>query len=127
MGDIHEMAMKFMSVRTNIKFYHWRTSFFAAHKSSDEFLSKFDENIDKIVEYIQGSRGTRVILSNCSEGFELYDVNDTNIVAYLNHFKLWLTTIFTKSLDSKTDVDILALRDEVVGDINQFIYLLSFS
>jgi hypothetical protein len=127
MEDIHEITVELMSMRVNLKFYHWRTKFYAAHKSSDDFLTKFDENVDKLVECLQGGRNKRIKITGCVKGFELYDVNDTNIVAYLNNYKLWFTTTLPNLLDTKKDVDILALRDEIVGDMNQFIYLLSFS
>ena len=57
MNKILETLLRFSN---QIKLYHWKTHIYARHKATDKFLKTFNENLDKTIESLQGSRNTRI-------------------------------------------------------------------
>ncbi len=49
-----ELAHLFLSIRTQIKLYHWQTRSYARHKATDRFLETFEPLVDRFVEASQG-------------------------------------------------------------------------
>ena len=52
-----ELAHLFLSIRTQIKLYHWQTRIYARHKATDRFLDTFEPLVDRFVEAAQGIAG----------------------------------------------------------------------
>jgi hypothetical protein len=46
-----------MTLRDQIKLYHWETLSFPRHKATDELVTNLDANIDKFVEVYIGKYG----------------------------------------------------------------------
>lgn len=122
MGDI---AVMFLSVRNMIKIYHWQTPKYSRHKASDKLVLGLTEKIDKFMEVLQGTRGTRLLISNGSS-FSIENQTDTSIIELLNAFKGYLSNTLLQYL-SKNDTDLVNIRDEMLADINQALYLFTFS
>ena len=56
-----ELTHLFLTIRTEIKLYHWQTRSYARHKATDRFLETFEPLVDRFVEAAQGIVGnTRV-------------------------------------------------------------------
>lgn len=106
-----------------IKLYHWQTKTYAKHIASDSLYDKTSKNIDLIVESIQGEHSTRVKFAKDAV-LHLDNMTDKSIVVVLNEFKLWMETEFGKIAQSKY---LLNIRDEIVTDINQTLYLFSLA
>ena len=103
-----------------IKMYHFQTQYYGAHKASDAYLEKFRDNLDRFMEVAQGIFGR---LSQSKIDLRIDMATDNNIVDELNKFVLRLVqldAIFT----GKTDL--LAIRDEILADLNQLKYLITF-
>jgi DNA-binding ferritin-like protein len=49
-----------MTLRDQVKIYHWQTKEFSRHKATDELIDKLDDNIDKFVEVYMGKHGRPV-------------------------------------------------------------------
>lgn len=114
-----DIVIGFLSFRNQIKLYHWKTSLFPRHKASDEFLSDFDDKIDKFVEAMSGGRDIKP-----NDGFNIkFDkLNDRNVIEYVLNFKEWLLVkLPTYLFDFETDL--VNLRDEIVADLNKMLYL----
>ena len=56
----------------------------------------------------------------------MYDLNTkTELREHLFEFREFLVDMHL-TFDSKRDSDLLNIRDEILGDVNQFLYLLTF-
>jgi len=122
-----EITVYFFEMLLLIKLYHWKTHSYATHKATDELYSKFNENMDKFIEVLLGKTGMRIDLMNKTQ-ISLYDLNNqTQLIGKVNSFKDYLVNLTNnKAMKTMTNTDLLNIRDEILGDMNQFLYLLSF-
>ena len=114
----------FLEVLNMVKLYHWKTHSYAQHKATDELYSKLNENIDKFVEILLGKEESRIkMMEKRIDLIDPHNIHDfkSRIYEYRNFL-----TEFNMFFDSKRDSDLLNVRDEILGDINQFLYLLTF-
>ena len=123
-----EITVNFFEMLLLIKLYHWKTHSYATHKATDELYSKFNENMDKFIEVLLGKTGMRIDLTNKKQ-IMLYDLSNTNqLINKVNSFKNYLVNLTNnKAIKVMTNSDLLNIRDEMLGDMNQFLYLLSFN
>jgi DNA-binding ferritin-like protein len=107
-----------------IKLYHWKTHSFAQHKATDELYERLNENIDKFVEILLGKDESRIKM--LEKRIELVDVN--NVKDFKSRIYEYRTFLIDMNMyfDAKRDSDLLSLRDEILGNINQFLYLMTF-
>jgi DNA-binding ferritin-like protein len=114
----------FLQVLNMVKLYHWKTHSFAQHKATDELYERLNENIDKFVEILLGKDQSRVKM--LEKRIDLTDSdNIKDFKSKIFEYRTFLTDI-NMFFDSKKDSDLLSVRDEILGDINQFLYLLTF-
>ena len=115
----------FLQMLNTVKLYHWKTSSYAQHKATDELYSKLNESIDTFVEIMLGKKGNRVNLLG-TKSIPLHDYAELpgfkNDVEMYKNYLIGLST----ELDAKNDSDLLNVRDEMLGHLNQFTYLLTF-
>jgi DNA-binding ferritin-like protein len=123
-----EITVYFFEMLLLIKLFHWKTYSYATHKATDELYSKFNENMDKFIEVLLGKTGMRIDLTNKKQ-ISLYDLSNTpQLVNKVNSFKNYLVNLTNnKAIKVMTNSDLLNIRDEMLGDMNQFLYLLSFN
>ena len=123
-----EITVVFFEMLLLIKLYHWKTYSYATHKATDELYSKFNENMDKFIEVLLGKTGMRIDLTNKKQ-ISLYDLSNTpQLINKVNSFKSYLVNLTNnKAIKVMTNSDLLNIRDEMLGDMNQFLYLLSFN
>lgn len=129
MSIIGEIALNFIEVRDKIKIYHWQTKSYGKHKASDGLVEKLTDNMDKFVEIMQGSRNERVVMPD--RDIRLENQTDESIIILLNAFKKWLLLFIPSFLKANksgatNESDLMNLRDEILGNVNQTLYLLSF-
>ena len=118
-----EIVALMLTLRNQIKIYHWQTMSFPRHKATDDLVSKLDENIDKFVEVYIGKYG-RFQLTSKTGRIHLRNFQDKQADHLLTDAVLWLTNTLPKHL-KHTDTDLLNIRDEIVGDLNQTKYLFT--
>lgn len=118
---ITEVVARFLEFRNQIKMYHWKTPTYSKHKASDDFLKNIDDLIDRFIETMSGSRGERPVEI---EGLVFKNLTDKSIVGYLESFKSWVVYELPGLL-YEHETDLLNLKDELLGIVNQGIYLLS--
>jgi len=114
----------FLEMLNMVKLYHWKTHSYAQHKATDDLYSKLNEQIDNFVEILLGKDESRI--KTIEKKIELVDfkkVGDFKSRVYdYREFLIDLNMYF----DSRRDSDLLNIRDEILGSINQFLYLLTF-
>jgi hypothetical protein len=107
-----------------IKLYHWKTRSYAQHKATDELHEKLSEQIDKFVEVLLGKDESRIKM--LEKRIDLVDSSvDTDFNKRIYDYREFLIDI-NVYFDSKRDSDLLNIRDEMLGAINQFLYLMTF-
>ena len=116
----------FFEMLHTIKLYHWKTISYAQHKATDELHEKLSENTDKFVEIMIGKLPTsRYHVQYRGDSIPIYDFQSKQeFIKKLEHYISMLQD-FNKRFDSKIDSDLLNIRDEMSGDINQTLYLFS--
>ena len=124
--NIGKIVLVLSDVLNQLKIYHWQTKSYAKHKASCELIEKLTNISDKIIETIQGSRNIRLIIPDDYNSIKLNNQTDKSIEELLLYFKNWLLEKFPKYLVAK-DKDIFNLRDELLGNVNQTLYLFTFN
>jgi hypothetical protein len=115
----------FMELLTMIKLYHWKTHSYAQHKATDELHERLSESIDKFVEVLMGKANSRIYMME--KKMRMYDLNTKQeLRSAMFEYREFLITELNRVFNSKKDSDILSIRDDMVTDINQFLYLLTF-
>ena len=114
----------FFEILNNIKLYHWKTKSYAQHKATDDIHSKLNDNIDKFVEVLLGKDSSRIQM--VEKHIDIIDFKNTNdFKEKIFEFRAFLTDLNAIFKD-KHDSDILSIRDDILTDINQFLYLMTF-
>ena len=119
-----QIVKKFMELLTMIKLYHWKTHSYSQHKATDELYEKLNENIDKFVEVLLGKSGARIKMLESK--MNMYDLETKNeLREHLLEYRQFLVDM-NRTFHEKKDSDLLSVRDDILADINQFLYLLTF-
>ena len=106
----------FFDFQLNLKMYHWSTCSYARHKASNELGEKLLENIDRFVELYIG-RYSRPKMSK-KHNISYTIISDKDMVGYLKGKRDYLEKL------QLTD-DLANVRDELVENINQTLYLFT--
>ena len=115
----------FFEMLNTIKLYHWKTTSYAEHKATDELHEKLSENIDKYVEVLLGKQiPTRIDYNKSTVTVYDFNVKD-KFIKKLQHYASILNK-FNEIL-TENDSDLLNIRDEMLANINQTLYLLSLN
>jgi DNA-binding ferritin-like protein len=122
-----EIVMVFLEVLLMVKLYHWKTYSYATHKATDELYGKLNEHIDRFVEILLGKTEKRTDFMNV-KSIKLIDLNSTEqLKIKVDSFKGYLVNLNNnKAMKLMGNMDLLTVRDEILGDLNQFLYLLTF-
>ena len=122
-----QIIFTFLQMLNTVKLYHWKTHSHAEHKATDELYSKLNENIDTFVEIMLGKQGNRLESKEIVKGV-FYNFN--NVQKFKNkidEYKQFLINMTKQdNLNLTNNSDLLNIRDEILGNINQFEYLLTF-
>ena len=120
------IVLRFMHYLNTIKLYHWKTSSFAKHEATNKLYASLNTDIDRFVEQMLGKRGNRLDFSNI-KSIPINEItNDKQIVKEMQEFKNFLVNIHYK-LPNMSNSDLLNIRDDILGSINQFLYLATFN
>ncbi len=122
-----EITVIFFEILLMVKLFHWKTYSYATHKATDELYSKLNDDIDKFIEILLGKTGSRIDLMG-HKSISLIDLNSPEqLKSKIESFKSYLVGLTNnKALISMSNTDLLNIRDEILGDMNQFLYLLTF-
>lgn len=118
---LNSLTILFFQHQIQIKMFHFQTTAYGGHKAVDSYLEKFNDNFDRFMEAAQGIFG-RLTVSNVN--ISACTWNDDNIDKNLDGFISILNSL-TDVLSDNTDL--IAIRDEMLADVNQLKYLLTFN
>lgn len=118
-----QVVRAFMELHNLVKIYHWNTQSFSEHKATDELYERLGKNIDSFVEIMLGKDGSR--LEHLSRTISLKTLKTkTSLREKMFAYRKFLMGM-NRCFDPDTDSDLLNIRDEILADINQFLYLLT--
>ena len=117
-----EITLKLVQIQLQFKFLHWQTFGDAKHKAYGEIYDSLGDNIDRLVESMMGKYGRIQFDSEFSIMFQ--DISALSVQNFMDGITEFLVGM-TEQLDPKYDSDLLNIRDEILGDINQTKYRLT--
>ena len=122
-----EITVIFLEMLMMVKLFHWKTSSYATHKATDELYTKLNANTDDFIEILLGKSGSRIDLMG-NKKFKLIDVSSQEkLKKEVEGFKGYLVSLNNnKAMLSMSNTDLFNIRDTILGDLNQFLYLLTF-
>ena len=122
-----EITVYFLQVLLMIKLFHWKTYSYPTHKATDQLYSELNENMDKFIEILLGKLNSRIDLMN-QKTIQLIDLNtQESLVQKIKEFKNYLVGLNkNRFMNSMLNSDLFNIRDEILGNMNQFLYLLTF-
>jgi hypothetical protein len=113
----------FFQMREQIKLYHWQTKSFSRHKATDAVIDSLDEHIDKFVEVYMGKYG-RPKMTAGTNTVKVSNLSEASIVKFIKQCIKYLVGTIPKGL-RETDTDLFNIRDEMLAELNQLLYLFS--
>ena len=121
-----EISIRFLEMLLMVKLYHWKTRQYSSHIATDEFYERLNDHMDKFMEILLGKTQVRMDLLNV-KSISLIDLKDIDqFKGKLNDFKKYLVNLEENpGIKSMSNTDLLNIRDEILGHINQLLYLLS--
>jgi hypothetical protein len=109
-----------MNVKDLIQIYHWQTDDFARHTAAGKLYDLLNINLDKFVE--ASSYNTRFNVGKGS--IKIKNMSNAAAKKLLSEFAEYLTTLTNKL---KKSPDLLNIRDEILADVQQTLYLFSLA
>lgn len=118
----------FLTFLDTLKLYHFSVASFSGHKASDELYTKLVSSFDKFWEVYQGRYGKLALESKKRISYTLTTWTAESVVSEVSSFITYLrSAAFVKLLQEQKATELLNILDEIVGDLNQFLYLLTFN
>ena len=116
-GDI---VNHLLTIRNQVKLYHWQTGSFARHKATDDLTAALDLNIDAFVESYMGRYGRPSV----SGSIKLHNFSESAARAFVAKETKYLQSELPRKI-GKNDSDLLNLRDTILGDLTKVLYLFT--
>jgi len=113
----------FFQHQIQIKMIHFQTNGFGTHKATDKYLGIFQDNFDKFCEVAQGKFGKfdlNKLEFNVSIVTDMESIENVlkNYVKILNKLDEY---------DGGNVNDLINIKESMVADANQLLYLLTFN
>jgi hypothetical protein len=119
--DIEQYIIDLMQLQCQIKVFHWQTKLYGKHIALDRLFDAIIDNIDEFTETAMG-KYNRVDFSGASYTFT--NITDSAVLKAIDEFIDKAIGLDDK-VEPKKDSDLLNLRDELLGKLNQTKYLLT--
>lgn len=119
--NINDLTLLFFVFQNNLKLFHFQTSRYGAHKASDKLYVKFEELCDKYIEVFQGKYGRIPAIDSAIK------VNTFDYLEFEEFCEKYIVLLEGVSQGSAVmDDELKTILDDMIGEINRFLYLLSF-
>jgi hypothetical protein len=123
----------FLNMLNTVKLYHWKTLSYATHKATDDLYGKLNEKLDEFVEVMLG-KGEIAAGKNRDNLLNVQLIKLTpfsNNAEFKKQIEYYISFLLALSNNATfnvlMNVDLLAIRDEIVATLNQFLYLLTLN
>lgn len=109
-----------LTIRNQVKLYHWQTKSFARHKATDDLTATLDTLIDSFVESYMGRYGRPKV----SGSIKLHNFSESAAKSFVEKETAYLQSELPKKI-GKDDSDLLNLRDEILAEFTKVSYLFT--
>lgn len=124
--DVSTCTLFFLSLQSQLRMYHWQTKSFARHKATEKLISRIVELSDAFIEVHMGAAGgTRPIAAPLGTGWNLKNINDDEILEYLDSVAAFMTAEIPRHVHHLSNL--LNIRDEMLAVVNQTQYLFTLA
>ena len=122
-----EITVVFFEMLLMVKLFHWKTYSYATHKATDDLYTKLNANMDSFIEVLLGKTGLRIDLMG-TKSIRLIDLSSPeSFKREIEAFKGYLVGLNDNStMKRMSNTDLYNIRDTILGDLNQLLYLLTF-
>ena len=115
----NSIVVKLVEMLNTVKLYNWYTMNLSVHEATDKLYTKMNKNVDRMVQIIIGKTGL-VVHNMCVKCTKIKTKKE--LVKKIVEYKTYLKGL-SKKVDKNHDMDILSVRDEILGDFNELLYL----
>jgi len=119
-----ELVNYYLELLMIIKVYHWKTRSYSEHIATDELYESLNSNFDKFVEVMLGKDDSKLKMKGRSIKFT-DPLNKKDLKKIISSYKKLLETSMNKYINIVKDTDLLSIRDDILGSLNQFLFLLA--
>jgi hypothetical protein len=129
--DTHKKIIStFLCMLNTVKLYHWATTHYATHKATDQLYSELSSKTDTFVETMFGKETTE--FRNAVLKMRTIKINpiqtNKDFKKETEQYKSFLINLTNnKTFNIQKNTDLLNLRDDILGSLNQFLYLLTLN
>jgi hypothetical protein len=122
-----EITLVFFEILLMVKLFHWKTTSYATHKATDELYTKLNGSFDSFMEILLGKSGMRTNLMH-NKTVRLIDLHSSEeLKREVDRYKDYLVNLTNHpAMKIMSNTDLYNIRDTILGDMNQFLYLLTF-
>ena len=121
-GSGGDIVTHLLTIRNQVKLYHWQTGSFARHKATDDLTAALDLNIDAFVESYMGRYGRPKV----SGSIKLHNFSESAAKSFVAKETAYLQKELPRKI-GKDDTDLLNLRDTILGDLTKVLYLFTLA
>jgi len=123
-----KIVSTFLCMLNTVKLYHWSTNNYSTHKATDQLHSDLSSKIDTFVETMFGKESIavreKVLRMNSIHVHSMTTKKDFK--KETEQYKSFLINLGNnKTFNTQKNSDLLNMRDDILGSLNQFLYLLS--
>ncbi len=118
-SDFNDIVNFFFHLQILNKLYHWNTTSYARHKATDGFNERFLELVDKFTEVFIGTYNMKPNIEEIRINKDF--LSDDGIKKLFIFTGKYLKSFDKMSLTS----DLLNIRDEILGEVHQTLYLFN--
>lgn len=116
------VVVRFLHMLAQLKVYHWQTNVYARHIATDKLIESLTEKVDRFVEAMQGNDSAHTMLSPDTV-LRLHNISDNEARVFVEQIKSFLVGPLASVIAG--NADLTAIRDEMLADVNQALYLFS--
>ena len=112
-----KIILKLLNLQIHVKIFHWYTTSYSNHKSSNNLGGDLSKLIDSFIEKYIGVYGK----SNIYNMLTVQNLNKTKYIDLLKESREYLSGLTIK------DSGVSNVRDELVGSLDKALYLSGLS
>ena len=116
------IVTEMLTIRNQIKLYHWQTGSFARHKATDDLTAALDTAIDSFIETYMGKYGRPKV----SGTIKLSNFSESAARSFVAQKRKYLEVDLPRKI-KPSDTDLLNVRDEILGELNKVLYLFTLA
>ena len=124
--EFDDLIKNMLEIQTLLKLYHWNTFSYSTHKATGDLYDSLSDRIDEYAEVMIGkSNGKyRIDMSDFNKLVIKGASNNNQLASIIKLFIVDLNS-FHSQLPSNFYSEVQNIKDEILADLDKFLYLLT--